>query len=531
MAMSLMSYSAERNGAEGRLPPDVLRIAVAGPGRHNNNGSSSPSRHPKPTNEPPAGCAFVLRKIRARLESNGPTGYVHLHRLVRAFARPSINNPRRPLPTLTVAGLKQVLERLGGGDTDDFSAGEVRMLFDSYGMLQDHQDTRDRNALNVAAFLTAVRPPLAGRRLAAVLRAFTRLDTDGDGRVSADDIAANYDAAQHPEVLAGRMSTDDALGQFLESFDVGAEVDGHVTQAEFVEYYTNVGAAITNDEYFLLLVGGVWHVPHEVIAAPPPPPPPSQQQQQPRGMTEQEQHAKGPVPLRAATTVALPGSPARPPRAPASAPVPTALPPPPPPPPPPPRPMTAGVAYVAAKLKTALRKGHGYLGLVILERCLRDVADIAESGCLVTLHGFKTALRDAAPGALTDTEHRQLYDHHAHDVAPRVLAHPDLMATLRGPWPPRRLRAVHAAYARLDGINAGVVDASLVASAYEPAYHPDVMAGQRGADAVLTELLSTFDVRTEAVTRSAPPSYPLTPPTHQTPSPVHHSNAHRTHEP
>jgi len=203
--------------------------------------------------------------------------------------------------------------------------------------------------------------------------------------------------------------------------------------------------------------------------------------------------------------------------------------------------MTAGVAYVAAKLKTALRKGHGYLGLVMLERCLRDVADsAAESGCLVTLHGFKTALRDAAPGALTDTEHRQLYDHHAHDVAPRVLAYPDLMAALRGPWPPRRLRAVHAAYARLDGINAGVVDASLVASAYEPAYHPEVMAGQRGGDAVLTELLSTFDVRTEAVTRSAPPSYPLTPPpirrprpyitptptTHITPTPTAHTHTH-----
>ena len=274
------------SGLLGRMHnPDALRIAVAGPGGgRRDDGGASPSHHPKPHTEVPAGTAFVLRKIRDHLESKGTTGYVHLQRLVRIFARSN-----RRLLTLSVGDMKELLQRLGA---DDFSSGEVRMLFEHYGVVKDHQDTRDRNSLDVHAFMHAVRPTLSERRLAVVLRAFARLDTDGDGRISADDVASAYDASNHPEVTAGRVTADDALAQFLESFDVGAEVDGHVTQGEFVDHYTNISAAIASDDYFVLLISGVWHVASELA---------------PRSGAQhveeaEEQRARGPVPLRAAVS-------------------------------------------------------------------------------------------------------------------------------------------------------------------------------------------------------------------------------------
>ena len=75
-----------------------------------------------------------------------------------------------------------------------------------------------------------------------------------------EDIAMRFNGMGHPEVIARRMTTKQALQLFLDSFVGGTEVDGKVTMKEFVNYYTNVGAAIDNDSYFDLLVRNVWGV-------------------------------------------------------------------------------------------------------------------------------------------------------------------------------------------------------------------------------------------------------------------------------
>jgi hypothetical protein len=48
--------------------------------------------------------------------------------------------------------------------------------------------------------------------------------------------------------------------QFLDTFDVGGVVDGKVTQEEFINYYTNIGASIDNDDYFELMIRNAWHI-------------------------------------------------------------------------------------------------------------------------------------------------------------------------------------------------------------------------------------------------------------------------------
>ena len=50
------------------------------------------------------------------------------------------------------------------------------------------------------------------------------------------------------------------LREFLETFDVGGEVDGKVTEGEFINYYTNVGASIDGDDYFELMIRNAWHL-------------------------------------------------------------------------------------------------------------------------------------------------------------------------------------------------------------------------------------------------------------------------------
>jgi hypothetical protein len=52
--------------------------------------------------------------------------------------------------------------------------------------------------------------------------------------------------------------------EFLETFDVGGEIEGKVTRAEFENYYANVGECIESDEDFETLLKGVWNLDKEM---------------------------------------------------------------------------------------------------------------------------------------------------------------------------------------------------------------------------------------------------------------------------
>ena len=56
------------------------------------------------------------------------------------------------------------------------------------------------------------------------------------------------------------MTPHQALTHFLETFDIGGVVDGKVTREEFVNYYTNIGASIDNEDYFELMIRNAWHI-------------------------------------------------------------------------------------------------------------------------------------------------------------------------------------------------------------------------------------------------------------------------------
>lgn len=90
--------------------------------------------------------------------------------------------------------------------------------------------------------------------------AFNTIDKDGNGVVDATEVAQSYDASKHPAVVSGAKSKEAVLREFLDTFDVGGEVDGKVTRDEFVNYYTNISASIDNEDYFELMIRNAWHI-------------------------------------------------------------------------------------------------------------------------------------------------------------------------------------------------------------------------------------------------------------------------------
>ena len=101
---------------------------------------------------------------------------------------------------------------------------------------------------------------MSARRQKLVGMAFDKMDKNGNGIIEPEDVIDTYDASKHPDVLAGKKTADEVLREFLDTFDVGGEVDGKVTRREFMNYYSNVGASIDDEDYFELMIRNAWHI-------------------------------------------------------------------------------------------------------------------------------------------------------------------------------------------------------------------------------------------------------------------------------
>lgn len=88
-------------------------------------------------------------------------------------------------------------------------------------------------------------------------KAYAKLDKNGDGQVTLEDVAKIYDASQHPEVLSGKKSEEEVYMEFMSLWDT-QERDGIVTLAEFQEYYKDVSCSCDTDEEFIAIMNSAW---------------------------------------------------------------------------------------------------------------------------------------------------------------------------------------------------------------------------------------------------------------------------------
>jgi Ca2+-binding EF-hand superfamily protein len=52
-----------------------------------------------------------------------------------------------------------------------------------------------------------------------VKKAFEKLDVDRNGYLDVNDIKNFYDASRHPDVKSGKVTSDEVLSNFLETFE------------------------------------------------------------------------------------------------------------------------------------------------------------------------------------------------------------------------------------------------------------------------------------------------------------------------
>lgn len=118
-------------------------------------------------------------------------------------------------------------------------------------------DARTSNT-NYNELLHGIQLPLSAARLEMVECAFKILDKDGSKIIDASDLAAVYDASQHPDVAEGKKTTAQVTTEFLKGFEGGTTKDGRISRDEFVKYYEDLGASIPSDEYFVEMMKSCW---------------------------------------------------------------------------------------------------------------------------------------------------------------------------------------------------------------------------------------------------------------------------------
>ena len=118
-------------------------------------------------------------------------------------------------------------------------------------------DRDNSGSVNFDEFLVALRGELTPSRIGYIRQAYNKLDINGDGQVTLDDIAQIYDVSKHPDVIDGKKTPEEAYREFMSLWDT-QNADGIVTFDEFCQYYKDVSASIDTDEYFGVMMTQAW---------------------------------------------------------------------------------------------------------------------------------------------------------------------------------------------------------------------------------------------------------------------------------
>lgn len=108
-------------------------------------------------------------------------------------------------------------------DVDDFRWGFIDYGFnlskEEAAKVLYHFDHDKNGTVNFDEFLKTLKGDLNEGRVALIRQAYDKLDANKNGQVQLDDIAALYDASQHPDVVTGKKSPEEVFREFMLQWD------------------------------------------------------------------------------------------------------------------------------------------------------------------------------------------------------------------------------------------------------------------------------------------------------------------------
>ena len=142
--------------------------------------------------------SLVLAKVKKSVLSKGP-------RELRGLARP-----------FRVIGTYNCSRKL---DKQEFYFGlkdyGVTITKREAEVLLDVLDTDEDGTINFDQFLLNIRGKPNDLRISWIVKAYNKLDKDGNGYVTSFDIRQHFDCSQHPLIISGEVCFDEVFTEFL----------------------------------------------------------------------------------------------------------------------------------------------------------------------------------------------------------------------------------------------------------------------------------------------------------------------------
>jgi Ca2+-binding EF-hand superfamily protein len=117
-------------------------------------------------------------------------------------------------------------------------------------------DRDGNNEISYDEFISSMRSEMSEKRKILLERCFEKIDSDHDGTISMTDIGKAINPRNHPEVKAGRVSVNNLIQDFFNSFGTVSDT-GYVNFEQFTEYYANI-AAFEEDDAFIETMSALW---------------------------------------------------------------------------------------------------------------------------------------------------------------------------------------------------------------------------------------------------------------------------------
>ena len=145
--------------------------------------------------------------------------------------------------------------------TINLSEEEAKIIFDLF-------DKDKKGVINYNEFMQTIVGPINTNRQTIIEKVFDFFNKDSNGKVSLNEIRVLFNPRGHPDVMNGKRSEGEILGEFLDNIESFKEYlenltgnyDNSFSLDDFVSFYNEVGIGIEDDKKFEFMIYNCWNL-------------------------------------------------------------------------------------------------------------------------------------------------------------------------------------------------------------------------------------------------------------------------------
>lgn len=191
-----------------------------------------------------------ILKLRHILISRGTKGIFGLQRMLKLYDKKSTN-------TIHISDFDSLCQayRL------DITPEEINAIFSIF-------DYDQKGIINYNSLIKLLIGEMNESRTLLVKKAFSHLDRNKQNSIEQNDIKVCYNSSRHPEVVLGKKTQDEVLGEWLDNLDAfclynDIPLHQRISFDEFMRFYIQISMSIEDDRYFDYMVNNVWNLDRE----------------------------------------------------------------------------------------------------------------------------------------------------------------------------------------------------------------------------------------------------------------------------